>query len=93
MRKSRRAEITIEVDQVITVRRQRRVGNNWCSDCGSEVMMLTPDEATSVVSLGTRAIFRMIDANQVHFAETRSGLVRLCLPSLLQAVGPQRAKN
>lgn len=49
-------------------------------------MMVTLDEATSVVGISTLAIFRMVETGQVHFVETGEGLLRLCLPSLLAAV-------
>ena len=88
MRRSHCTEITIEVEQVVTVRRRRQIhqaAGDWCSACGEEVLMLTPDEATSLVRLSTREIFRLIDARQIHFSETGSGLIRFCVTSLLAA--------
>lgn len=88
MRRNRATEITIEVDQVLTISRRhrpRQAAGDWCSGCGAQVLMVTPDEATSLVRFSSRAIFRMIDAEQIHFAETGSGLIRLCVTSLLAA--------
>lgn len=67
---------------------KRRIGSvsGWCSDCKVEVMMLTPDEAASITLATTRAVYRMVDAGIIHFTETQSGLIRLCLPSLLKAI-------
>ena len=48
--------------------------------------MLTPDEAASITSTTTRALYRLVDAGIIHFTETQSGLIRVCPPSLLQAI-------
>ena len=47
--------------------------------------MVTLDEGTSVVRISTLAIVRMVETGQVHFVETGEGLLRLCLPTLLEA--------
>lgn len=66
----------------------RRSGSvsGWCSGCEVDVVMLTPDEAASITSATTRWLYRMVDAGTVHFTETQGGLIRVCLPSLLQAI-------
>jgi len=84
MPKSRHTEIAIEVEQTITVRRRRQAGTDWCSGCGARVIMVTLDEATSVVRISSRAIVRMVETGQIHFVETDEGLLRLCFPSLLE---------
>ena len=52
--------------------------------------MLTPDEAASITSMSTRALYQMIEAGIIHFIESDSGLIRLCLPSVASAL---RAAN
>jgi hypothetical protein len=86
MRKSRHTEIAIELDQIITVTRRPPAICDWCPECESKVVMVTLEEATVVISIRTLALVRMVEARQVHFAETRTGLIRLCLPSLLQTI-------
>jgi hypothetical protein len=86
MRKSRHTEIAIEVDQIITVTRRPPAVCEWCPACGSKVVMVTLEEATAVISIRTLALVRMVEAREVHFTETKAGLLRLCLPSLLQAM-------
>ena len=46
-----------------------------------------------MVRLSTREIFRLIDASQIHFSETRSGLIRLCVTSLLAAAASGESKR
>ena len=93
MRSSRQTEITVEVDQIITFKR-RHVELDWCPNCGAEVLMVTPDEATAIAGFGSREIFRLVDGAEIHFTESSQGLVRLCLPSLLEALNAlgQRAR-
>ncbi len=55
--------------------------------------MLTPDEAASITSTTTRALYRLVDAGIIHFTETQAGLIRVCLPSLLQAIGAANHDN
>src|SRR6266542_5901527 len=86
MRRKRQAEVTVELDQIMVVKRRCGSVSGWCSDCGLEVLMLTPDEAASVTPASTRALYRLIDAGEIHFVETQTGLIRLCLPSLLDAL-------
>jgi hypothetical protein len=87
MRQSkRRTEIAFELEQVLVVQRRCGSAAGWCAGCAGEVVMLTPDEAASITSATTRGLYRMVDAGMIHFTETESGLIRLCLPSLLQAL-------
>ena len=86
MRKTRHTEIAIEVDQVITITRRPPSAFDWCVTCGSNVVTVTLEEGSSLISLSALAIARMVEAHQVHFSEIGVGRIRLCLPSLLQAL-------
>ena len=48
--------------------------------------MLTPDEAATLASVGTRTIYRCIEAEQIHFTETAGGQMLVCLNSLAETV-------
>jgi|SRR5215470_5459364 len=85
--KKRRTGIAFELEQILVVRRRNGSVAGWCSGCAGDVVMVTPDEAASITSATTRGLYRMVDAGKIHFTETESGLIRLCLPSLLQAMG------
>ena len=84
--KKRRTEIAFELEQTMIVKRRSGSASSWCNDCASEVVMLTPDEAASITSTTTRALYRLLDAGTIHFMETESGLIRR-LPSLLRYRG------
>jgi hypothetical protein len=83
--KERRTEIAFELDQIMIVKRRKGAVSEWCLNCEEDVVMLTPDEAASITSTTTRALYRLVDAEIIHFTETE-GLIRLCLPSLLRAI-------
>jgi len=84
--KKTRTEIALELNQIMIVKRRRGSVSGWCSGCELEVVMLTPDEAASITSATTRALYRLIDTGRIHYTETQSGLIRVCFPSLLQAI-------
>jgi len=44
--------------------------------------MLGPEEAAAFARLSQRAIFRLIESNQLHFTETPDGILLICVNSL-----------
>ncbi|MBA3715642.1 MAG: hypothetical protein H0W76_24835 [Pyrinomonadaceae bacterium] len=67
---------------MVTARWKSPVVVAWCDGCAKSVVMATPDEAALLARLTTRAVFRLIEAGLVHYAESREGSVRICLDSL-----------
>ena len=53
-----------------------------CEKCGEEVNWLTPNQVVALTDLTLRKVFRLIESNTVHFAETPSGLLHVCPRSL-----------
>ncbi len=82
MGKKRRTEITIETDEVVLMRRRRGSLPAWCEGCGKQVNLLTPDGAAEAAGVTSRTIYRWVEADKVHFAETAEGLLLICLDSL-----------
>jgi hypothetical protein len=96
----RRTEITVETDEIIIIRQPRRVLRAWCRECDRQVMMVTVDQATAITSKSSRAIFRMAEDGNIHFAETPEGFLLICLQSLasigrddVNSPGPDAAKK
>jgi len=85
--KKRRTEFAFELEQILIVKRRRGTVSGACSDCAGDVVMLSPDEAASITTVTTRALYRLVEAGMIHFTETQTGLIRVCLPSLLRAIG------
>lgn len=79
---SKTTEIVIERDELIVVRRREQVVTAWCAGCDAEVEMLTPEIAAVVFGFGAREIYRLIEADRIHFTENAAGLLRICARSL-----------
>ena len=92
MKARRIAEITIETDEALVIRRASGSVRAICAQCGHEVPMLTPEEAAILFHFAVRSIYRDIEAGQLHFQETATGSVVVCLDSLRKAV-PQFASR
>ena len=79
---TKRTEITIEIDQVIVIRRRRKVLRAWCAACAEKVEMVTADEAAVAASVDLGTVHCWVKACAVHFRETPEGLLFVCLNSL-----------
>src|SRR4051812_29177879 len=79
---TKRTEITIETDQVLVIRRRRKVLRTWCAACAEKVEMVTADEAAVAASVDLGTIHYWVKACNVHFRETPEGLLYVCLNSL-----------
>ena len=70
------------IRQSTAVRESTRPDSMHCPQCQPGSPMATPDEASSLLALPVRTIYRAIEAGQVHFVETAAGFVFVCLNSL-----------
>ena len=82
MKAKRVTEITMQTDEAIVIRRSAGSPQVMCTQCGSVVPMVTPDEAAVLFRIAIREIYREIEAGQLHFQETAAGSVLVCLDSL-----------
>ena len=64
----------------------------WCPECKGQVLMLSTDEAAALTQTTARAIFRRIEAGQLHFLEAASGALLVCRASL-SVVQPNQEKE
>jgi excisionase family DNA binding protein len=79
----RTTEITIETEERVLLRAiaNRRAYTTWCTGCGKQVEMVTPEHAAEIADVTLRTIYRWIDAGNIHFVEN-GGQVLVCLPAL-----------
>ena len=54
----------------------------WCPTCAAAVVMLTPENAIGVAGVSARVVYRLVESGKVHFAETREGVLLVCLSHL-----------
>jgi len=80
--KRRRTITTIESHEYWIVRRPTQESRKvLCAACRGASQMLTPQEAAEQAGVSQRTVFRWIDENVVHFAETAEGTF-VCLAPL-----------
>lgn len=86
MKTKSKAEITIETHRSLTIRTNRRMRMEWCSECLKQTRRLTPEEAAILASVGVRVIDKQIENRALHFIEMPGGEVLICLNSLLDVL-------
>jgi len=90
----KKKEITVETHQVTVIRRRRSAHRAWCAACAQTVPMVSAEEAAALLGLTVRKVYRLVEAEGLHFTETREGWLRLCLDSIQEAkqrlVSPER---
>lgn len=75
-------EITIEASESVTIRRTAGSVRMACAECEPAGEMVTLDQACALSRVGARTLFREIEAGRLHFQETESGSIFICLRSL-----------
>lgn len=74
--KTRRTEVTFETEVSVAVRAPTRPPQTcWCGG-----LLLTPDAAALMASISVRAVYRLIEANSIHFTDEREP--RVCSRSV-----------
>ena len=82
MRGKTRTEITIETERVLIIKRRKGRVLAWCPICAGQVPMVKVDELAVLYRVSSRTIYRWVESERVHFAETPQGGLLICLPSL-----------
>jgi hypothetical protein len=77
-----RTEITIETERVLIIKKSKGSVLASCPMCVQQVPMIKVDEAATMARVSSRTIYRWVESDKVHFAETPEGLLLICLSSL-----------
>ena len=85
LRIKRTRAITVQTSQLLIVRQPDKSIREWCEACGKEISMVTVEQAVIVTRRSSRELHSLIEAGQIHFAETAEGLVLICTNSLLKS--------
>lgn len=89
-----KAQIIIEQEETLILRQSSATMNEFCSVCGMLTVMVTPEALAMMSGVSERNIFRLIEANEIHFFEGPK--VYVCLNSLNEFKGtedPNRSKE
>jgi tRNA A22 N-methylase len=72
--------ITAEKTETYTVRQEESppLIKTFCEKCDREIRCLTLNQAVRITGLGARAIFRLVEAEELHCYETEEGHLLLC---------------
>jgi hypothetical protein len=82
MESRKRAIVTVETKSVSVIRPASEAIELWCENCAAIVPMVTPEQAARLTGASVRAIYRRIEAGDLHFAEAANGLLLVCSDSL-----------
>lgn len=82
MKITRKRETTLERTRSVTIKFNDELREEFCPTCEEKMHFVTIDEAATVREKSSREIFRMVENGQVHFRETSSGRLLICLASL-----------
>jgi len=73
-------EITFETEETVVLREGSKVAVNQCPACGKGVLMATPQAVAFLSEMSERQVFRLLEADLLHFTE--NGRVMVCLDSV-----------
>ncbi len=77
MRTRRIIEIKTETEELVVVRGPRPIVARLCGECPDPVAMVTAEEAAAIYGVSIRLVYRWVEANAIHFADT-GGAVLVC---------------
>ena len=66
----------------MVIRTRGQAVSAWCRECGEQVQMVGPEQAALVGQTTTRAIYRRVEAGEIHFTETARGELLICPQSM-----------
>jgi hypothetical protein len=80
----KRTEITIETERVLLISRRSNGSLLWCDRCARRVLMLTINEAATILRIGVDEIIRKLEDRQLHLVQRPGEPLRICPNSLLE---------
>jgi hypothetical protein len=80
VRRKRKLEIVIETHRRFALRKSGRMSTVLCEQCSGP--MVSAEDAFAVTGLSSRAIHRLMEGGEIHFAETLAGALLICFNSL-----------
>ena len=86
MKKTRRTEKTVEIHEFYSIRTGSGSLPALCADCPTgDAIMLTPEQASVLAHVPTRAIYRLVETGAIHYREAPNGLLIVCVRSIVGA--------
>ena len=71
--------ITAERSETYIIRQEQGASvRAWCADCAGEIECLTVEQVVTLTGLSARKVFRLVEAEGIHFRETDDGRLLVC---------------
>ncbi len=80
----RTTRITVETRRTLIIQRANPV-RAWCSHCAAEVDTVVLDAAGVLAQVDDSTIQQWLDSEELHAAQMKDGMARICLDSLLRS--------
>ena len=84
IRFKRQIEITVEVERRWVIHGAAGSVAAFCAACNRVSSLLTVDQAAAFSGVTSRTIYRWVEGEKLHSAETAEGWLRICFHSLSQ---------
>jgi len=89
VKKTRRTEKTVEIHEFYSIRTASDSLPALCGDCSTgDAVMLTPEQASVLAHVPTRAIYRLVETGAIHYREVPANSLVVCLKTLVAASKP-----
>ena len=75
-------EASVQKREVVIINRPFVSPQKSCDRCTEPSGMITPDEAAALCKVSTRTIYQWLELRAIHFSETPSEGLLICLSSL-----------
>ena len=75
-------KVAVKRRRVVIINRPFVSPQKSCDRCAEPSGMITPDEAAALCEVSTRTIYRWLESGAIHFSETASEGLLICLSSL-----------
>jgi len=72
----------VQKREVVIINRPFVSPQKSCDRCTEPSGMITPDEAAALCEVSTRTIYQWLESGAIHFSETASEGLLICLSSL-----------
>lgn len=89
LKKRKLTTITVEIERLLVISRSRSL-YSLCPACGDEVPLVTVEQAASLARSTWREIYREVETGKLHFIETNSGQLLICLRSVNDSIINQK---
>ena len=75
-------KVAVKRRRVVIINRPFIAPQTRCVRCAKPSGMITPDEAAALCEVSTRTIYQWLELGAIHFSETASEGLLICLSSL-----------